>query len=125
MSKFRFDRRKVDTNKLLIVLGNNAVNYFKIDTFNKQAFDGDKWKELKKPTDRRKLVKTGRMRQSIRVLKRSSRYIQVGTDVPYAQYHNEGSKYIPKRQFIGKSRQLNRINEKTINRFVKDSMRKR
>ena len=125
MSKFRFDKKKIDTSALLDIIANNVVNYFKIETFNKEAFDGKKWKALKVPTGRRKLVKTGRLRQSIRVLGKTKTTRKVGTDVPYGVYHNEGTKYIPQRKFMGKSKRLDSQNEKIIDRFVKKSMAKK
>jgi len=124
VSKFRFDKKKIDTSALLDILANNTVNYFKIETFDKEAFDGKKWKPLKNPTGRRKLVKTGRLRQSIRVLSKTKASRRIGTDVPYGVYHNDGTKYIPQRKFMGKSKRLDSQNEKIIDRFVKKAMGK-
>ena len=38
------------------------------------------------------LIKTGRLRRSIRVISQTNDTITIGTDVPYAQAHNEGFK---------------------------------
>lgn len=64
MSKFKFrDKiKKISIAKQAALerMGNNAVQYFKVDTFDKASFDGDKWKERKSPdSSRQMLVKTG------------------------------------------------------------------
>lgn len=69
--------------------GNEAKNHF-VDSFRKQGWDGENWQDRKYPdknTKRRAiLVKTGRLKRSIKV---SSNGV-VSTDVPYAEIHNEG-----------------------------------
>ena len=80
-------------------VGTIAVDFFK-GSFRRQGFvdDGlERWKpRAKTPTDRRSrkkgktLVRTGRLRRSIRITRKGSNYVVVGTDVPYARTHNEG-----------------------------------
>lgn len=36
------------------------------------------------------MVKSGRLRRSIRIIRTGLGYVQVGTDIPYARIHNEG-----------------------------------
>lgn len=61
------------------------------------------------------LVKTGDLRRSVRVINRTINKVVLGSDLPYAQIHNDGlygrawGKHrfkMPKRQFIGHSRKL-------------------
>jgi phage gpG-like protein len=105
MSKFRFDiiarsaREKMQ--RLHRSVGEMAVQHIKKVIFPSESFDGTPWKRPKKETKRPLLRKTDRMYNSIRVLRSSSRSVLIGTNVRYAKYHNEGTKYLPKRQFIG------------------------
>lgn len=89
--------------ELPVVVGEAAVN-FTIENFERQAWLGntaENWKKRKNPTkwgkadetDRALLVKTGKLKRSIRIsrLVENAVYIQAGgADVPYAKAHNEG-----------------------------------
>ena len=66
-------------------------------------------------TNRAILVKTGDLRRSIRIVAKTADSVTIGTDLPYAQIHNEGGKGMafgryefdmPKRQFMGDSQKL-------------------
>ena len=78
---------------LPLMIGKEAENFFK-DSFKNQAWEGVQWEERKRkdknPKRRALLVKTGRLRRSIRIREVSFGKVVVGTDVPYAQIHNEG-----------------------------------
>ena len=75
-----------------------AVNFSK-ERFRKQDwFDkrSEPWPKRKnngkRPSDRRAiLVKSGRLRRSIRKVSQTSSSVTIGTDVPYAKAHNYGS----------------------------------
>ena len=73
--------------------GNEAKNHF-ADSFRKEAWDGEAWKPRAKadtnPKRRNLLVKTGRLKRSIRIERTGPGFVQVSTDVPYAEIHNEG-----------------------------------
>lgn len=122
MSKFKFREKamKFRSKKSAILerMANNAVIYFKVDSFDKRSFNGVPWAPNKVQDGRQQLVKTGRMRQSINILSRTSDSIKVGSNVPYAKYHNEGTKNLPKRQFIGSSKEL----EDKNNRYLLDQI---
>lgn len=74
-----------------------AVVFFK-ENFREQAWrdrGAQKWKPRRtnagrKSDTRAVLVKSGRLRRSIRAVSVTSKRIAIGTDVPYAQQHNEG-----------------------------------
>lgn len=123
MSKFRFDAKaqtaKTQKGVLLLRMANEAVNYFKVDVFDSKSFDGVGWKPNIKQDGRQQLVKTGRMRESIRVLSKTNNTIIVGSDVPYANFHNEGSGRMPKRQFIGEAKKLKLKFEIYISDYLK------
>ncbi len=129
MSKFRFDKKAVKfkrgLTRVLDVMANNAVNHFKIDNFNAQGFIDDsvqRWPARKSKRDdagRKILVKTGRGRESIKVLSRYGNKRKIGTLVPYMNYHNVGTGRLPKRKFMGNSRRLERKNAKVLMNFLK------
>lgn len=129
MDKFEFDRTiaklqevKYDLPIKLAVL---AQKYF-VHAFYEQAFDGVKWQEVQRriagtdaykyPKDRdlarrKRGILIGKSRDLIDSIRHSIREVNwerivLGTDVPYAVYHNEGTATIPKRQFIGDSKEL-------------------
>lgn len=85
--------------QLPLVLGNEAVN-FTLKNFRQQGFNGASFIPWpKRKTTRRGsnnngaiLVHTGRLRRSVRVLHLAPHQVTIGTDVPYAKAHNEGSK---------------------------------
>lgn len=145
MSKFNFaakaDKFRSMKSAILEKMALNAINQFKVANFDAQGFVDTtlqrwpnrklrttKYKDntpnihfggLSKDRERKILVKTGRMRQSITVISRGPDSITVGTDVPYAKYHNEGTKTIPQRKFIGKSAKLDAQNRKVLDSFIR------
>lgn len=71
-----------------------AVNFFK-NRFRKGSWldkTEEKWEKRKRKssTNRGILIKSGRLKRSIRVVKTTPNSITIGTNVPYAQIHNEG-----------------------------------
>lgn len=77
--------------------GAKAVSFFKAN-FSRKGFPNngrlDKWPERNKPDYRKGgalLIKTGRLRRSIRTAAITNRSVKVATDVPYAEGHNEGA----------------------------------
>lgn len=129
MSKFRFDKKAVRFKRglqsVLDIMANNAVNHFKVDNFNAQGFideSVERWPARKSKRDnagRKILVKTGRGRESIKVLSRYGNKRKIGTLVPYMNYHNEGAGRLPKRKFIGNSAKLERKNARVLRDFLR------
>ena len=85
---------KATINHLPLVLGNAAVNWVK-DSFTQQGWRGstfEGWKAVR--NEKRKgaaiLIKTGRLRRSIRIVKMNASSVSIGSDVPYAEVHNDG-----------------------------------
>ena len=74
-------------------VGSMAVKHFK-DNFVNQSFDGKPWDKRKKDRAKDKgraiLVKSGTLKRSIRIISADTKEIVIGTDVVYAQIHNEG-----------------------------------
>jgi len=106
MSKFQFRAKMralaVAKQVALENIALYAVAYYKGDVFDTASFDGKKWKERKKKDDSRTmLVKTGTLRASIGIRERGFNHRRVDSNVDYAKYHNEGTERLPKRQFLG------------------------
>lgn len=84
--------------KIPRIAGGKAVSFFK-ENFRRQGwvYDGkmQRWKarspNAKRNSGRAILVDSGRLRRSIRVLYTSDFAVEIGTDVPYANAHNEGA----------------------------------
>lgn len=126
MSKFHFNQKaakiKAMIPQVLDRMANNAVYHFKVTNFDAKGFVDNtvrSWAPIKDNDGRQPLVKTGRMRSSISVLRRMSFSRVIGSDVPYAPYQNFGTKNIPARKFIGDSKQLDEKNRKVLVEAVK------
>lgn len=80
-------------------LGVEVVRYSG-QRFREQGWDGRPWPKrrpkrrpgAKNNNGRAILVKTGRLRRSVRITGITEDSVTVGTDVPYARIHNEGYK---------------------------------
>ena len=69
-----------------------AVNFSK-ERFVKKDWVNEtsqKWKDRKKPDKGSLLLKSGRLKRSIRKISQVGSLVEIGTDVPYAKIHNEG-----------------------------------
>lgn len=73
--------------------GRIAVNFYK-DSFRRQGFIDqgfERWPARKRPDrGRATLVKTGKLRRSIRIMKVTPSSVTVGSSMPYASIHNFG-----------------------------------
>lgn len=91
-------------NAFVTVMGTDAKNHF-VKSFRNQGFEDQtiqRWQPRKRKsyrtrggkvvddTNRAILVKTGDLRRSIKVFSKSYRSITLGSDLPYAQIHNDG-----------------------------------
>ncbi|CAA0159002.1 phage virion morphogenesis protein [Tenacibaculum maritimum] len=73
-------------------VGAIAVNFSK-QRFRDKNWVGrnrEKWAKRKRPGRGSLMSKSGRLKRSIRKLAQGNYYVFIGTDVPYAQIHNEG-----------------------------------
>lgn len=99
----RFDRFQKEfknyREKIPAIAGGKAVAFFK-ENFRRQGwlYDGklQRWRP-RSPSSARNmgrgiLIDSGRMRRSIRILQKSSFAVKIGTDVPYAEAHNDGAR---------------------------------
>lgn len=115
--KWNLSGKSLPWLKLSYSVGNVARNHF-LDNFKNKGFVNGgvlAWKKRKDSRNTRSLlVKTGRLKQSIRVKRYNSNEVVIGTDTPYASYHNEGTERLPKRQFIGDSKELDAKVKATI-----------
>lgn len=120
----RYARKRAELPK---ALGNDAMNHFK-DNFRKQGYEDSvvkAWVPRKKvDSGRAILVKSGRLRRSFAMTVISRNRIQVINDTPYSVYHNYGnpSRNLHKRQFMGKSRNLDEKAGVRIMRMIKGAL---
>lgn len=93
------DRVAKTLERLPSQLATEAVNFSK-DRFREQNWQDtstEAWQPRKRPrgSARRSrgaiLIDTGRLRNSIRIVRLTRDYAIIGTDVPYAKTHNEGA----------------------------------
>lgn len=140
MSKFGFDRVIKNferlKNDLPVVVANKTQNFF-ADSWRKQGWDdtGVKaWEPRKYETPKTKgkaiLVSTGKLRRAVQNSIREKRFERIhlvidGGSIPYAKIHNEGLRagrgagfIMPKRQFMGDSKALRKIQIETIKKQI-------
>lgn len=100
-------------------IAKNSVIFFKVKNFGVEGFidsSVDRWKPRKKKRPGRLLVKTGKGRASIREKSVSTKGAVIEAGADYMKYHNEGTKHLPKRQFMGNSGKLDKENVRIIKR---------
>jgi phage gpG-like protein len=143
--RFKFDLigediKKGSTNMMREIAMANK-NYF-LQSFKRSGFDGHKWQEVqrripgtkaykypaKKGLRRRTrpiLVGKGSLRRAVNSSLKSvtPNRIRFSVDLPYAAIHNEGLKMrnggmMPKRQFMGNSKEMDKTNKKIIKKYV-------
>ena len=120
---------KPQLDKIVDAAGVMAVNHFK-KSFRDGGFTDESletWKPRKRAErgkNRAVLVKSGRLRRSLRSKKFGVLAVKIMTDVPYAKIHNNGEGKMPKRQFIGYSGKLNRSIIAFIDKKIKAQFNK-
>lgn len=133
-------RLQRELKAFVTVMGVEAKNHF-VASFRNQGFTDEtlvKWKPRKRESYRTKrgayvddttraiLIGKGRadLKKSVRVVSKSYNTVTLGSDLIYAQIHNDGlegrawGKYpfkMPKRQFIGNSRKLTDLLKMKLN----------
>lgn len=128
-SKQKFGRFKQTAPK---VIANNSLNWF-LDGFRKKGGQTDASKggwasrgprKNESGRQRSNLTKRGDLKRDFQVLKANFGKIILGTrNIPYANRHNEGltdrlGRKMPKREFAGDSKELNRENEKLLGNML-------
>lgn len=148
MSKFNFDfiRKQLQQTEreILVLLSNQAQNYF-LQSFKNQSWDGKKWQEVKRRAPGTKAyeypkkkglqrrtspilvgagwkTRGGTLRTAVSVMARTAQINNSGfkmiLDVPYAVYHNEGMGNNPKRQFVGQTAELSKMQKDKITQTI-------
>lgn len=86
-----FSKLELKLNELPLIIGNEVVNY-SLEAFEKQSWEGVPWEKRKSKKDigRQILVKSTRLKRSVRIVSSSPSSVIVGSDVPYAAIHNNG-----------------------------------
>lgn len=94
----------------------SGVKFFK-QSFQRQGwvYDGNlhRWKKRNPNAKRNKgralLVDTGKLRRSIRTIQITDQLIEVGSELDYAQIHNEGGRIIKTVKVPGFTRQSHKV----------------
>lgn len=106
-------------------LADNSKSFFQDTNFNARAFvdvPRKRWSKRKDNKPHPILEKTGKLRNSARARVQSSTRASVEFTAPYASFHNSGTRRLPKRQFSGESRRLNKGNEKIILTYTRSKL---
>jgi len=107
------------------IVGNEAVLFFDEQYKKQQTPDGKEWQARKDgDTSRSLLVKSGRLRKSIRISKVTDYSVTIGSDVSYGKYHNDGTEKMPQRKFLGNSKILIRRLKRLVAAKIIREMRK-
>lgn len=110
-------------NRMVGQAGIMAVNFSKERFVQKNWLNESAlgWKARKRPGRGSLMTVSGRLKRSIRKVKQGSYYVYIGTDVPYAQIHNEGgsiNKTVTVKSFSRKRTQR-AVSEKTGKKLKK------
>jgi hypothetical protein len=139
-------KKNLDQSKreLLVLLSNQAENYF-TESFKKQGFGGQPWKEVKRRTEGTKAykypktkglqrrtspiligagykVRGGSLRRAVSSMARTTQIsgerARMVVDLDYATYLNEGTPKMVKRQFVGQTPELLAMQKAKINEII-------
>lgn len=120
------------------IIGEEVVN-FALDNFQNESWEGKPWQKRKNPTKwgkaddegRALLVKTGKLKRSIRVgeiMEDKVSIIAGGEDVPYARAHNEGFQGLVHqhvREHFRTTRKMKTVKVKAHDRVIDQNIPKR
>lgn len=108
------------------IIANNSLNWF-LDGFRNGGGQTDSskggWDARQPNADRNEgrglLVDSSALRNSIQILKCNFKGILIGTmRIRYAKRHNEGLLGMPKREFIGDSKEMDASNKKLLVKLI-------
>lgn len=78
-----------------------------VKNIDNESFYGVQWPSAKTPSDHKLLDKTGKLKQAVKNSVNSgdkgNNYYNLTVINDYGLWHNEGTKTLPKRQFLGES----------------------
>lgn len=98
--------QNLDTTALLDESAAVLLNHIRTRFLSEIDSDGQQWQPSKAAQDRKAgrgggtLFDTGRLFHSLQAYTRGSFSRALGTDVPYAKFHNFGTVRLPKREFL-------------------------
>ncbi len=111
------------------IIANDSLNHFLKGFRNGGGqTDAGRWsdrrKTAKRNVGRSTLIDTGALRRDVQIRRKTFKSIVLGTQsIIYARRHNEGitdklGRKMPKREFLGDSKKLDKLNLKTILREI-------
>lgn len=97
-----------------------AKNFF-VQSFENKGFTDENleaWEQDEDSTKGELMVKTGNLRNSIRVENVDNNNAEVTSDVSYAKFLNDGTSRMTSRKFMGKSAKLEESIMKNVNQTI-------
>lgn len=93
-NKLNRELGKTLQQQLIDEAGTRALRFSKQRFIQKNWVDTTPkaWEPRKRKTNGSLLVKSGRLKRSIRIIRKTATSVTIGTDTPYARIHNEGGK---------------------------------
>jgi phage gpG-like protein len=77
-----------------------------------------KWKERKFKVNRKLLVDTGMMKNSMKLTSKTFEKIRIEVSAPHATYHQHGTEHIPQREMLYDSKVLNKELDNIIKKEI-------
>lgn len=112
-------KRGADLTPLLREIGDDEVTRTLLRFESASAPDGRAWQPLK-TRQGQTLVDTGVLRNSIKKQIYGGVLLEIGTNTPYAAFHQFGTRHIPARPFLGVSDDLIHTAEELIHAYFID-----
>lgn len=110
--------------RIMRAVAQNSLTFFKVKSFDDQGFTDrtlSRWAPRKenRDSDRKLLVDSSAGRSSIHIAKQTDEMALIAAEAEYMRFHNEGTKKLPKRKFMGDSKVLDAQNKKIIGREMR------
>ena len=84
---------------VLKLMGAEALSITQ-NAFHNASLRPISWPPLKHPTGRKPLIKTGQLMHGIHISELTENHVKIAPSVPYAVFHQLGTRHIPPRPFF-------------------------
>lgn len=118
--KALLDSLEHQEKEMMIKNAEIAKDFF-IQSFQNKGFTDENleaWEQDEDSTKGELMVKTGNLRNSIRVENVENNSAEVTSDVSYAKFLNDGTSRMTSRKFMGKSAKLEEAIMKNVNQTI-------
>lgn len=128
LQRLRGLRRALDTTAILDEVGAMLLNRIRTRFLAMISSDGERWSPSQAAIERQKhggtgtLFRTGHLFRSVQLTASGEDFRVIGTDVPYGKFHQFGTRFLPRRSFMGVNDDdallAERLLENRVRRFV-------